>query len=503
MLMIPFGIAAVLELIAELIIGAVSVSGVLTVVGVGLGESILFFGIATIVAFFCGHIVALPALYLFFNFIIAYFQLIVENYADGFLYGIDSDITAFDCLSPLIYLMDNVEHKVKYDNGTLVSTSLDNWYSIPIYAFVGLVLLVLAALLYKKRKSESAGDIIAFKPVKNVMLVLVTGSFGLGMGSFLYEIYTLNGSSEYKAVPVFICLLISVAIGYYITKMILERTIRVFNKKNAVGFIIAAVLTLIFVVSLDCDVCGLEKKLPDINDISAVTFSSNMASGNNITFNRTAEPEEIERVLKIHKAAIDSKDIYLAEEGKKETTVLFVRVRLEYKLNNGSTLERTYEIPIDEAYKNTECARLFNELMNTRKVMLINYGIQENSYFSEGEISSIIQGTYENFSVKQGNAVVEAITRDIDEGNIGSFDYDACENENGYVLYLNIETVSYTTGERAYAYFNLSSDMKNTIETLLAIDAIKESDLILKKDYFGDDYYSYKDYDYMEPEIAH
>ena len=56
----------------------------------------------------------------------------------------------------------------RYETSVPTSVTLENGWLIAAYAAVGVVLMVLAWLMYRRRRSESAGDVVAvgwMKPV--------------------------------------------------------------------------------------------------------------------------------------------------------------------------------------------------------------------------------------------------------------------------------------------------------------------------------------------------
>ena len=182
MMAIPYAVTGVLIVLVSLLYGGFEPVGVLvTILGVA-GESIFFFGLATFCAFIVGNVFMLPALYALFNFLAVLTDFTVNLLAQGFCFGLNSSYSGtVEWLSPVVYLMQQVRPDSTYEEklvqggvygshstNVLTEVHLENGWLIAVYAAVGVVLMALAWLMYRRRRSESAGDVVAvgwMKPV--------------------------------------------------------------------------------------------------------------------------------------------------------------------------------------------------------------------------------------------------------------------------------------------------------------------------------------------------
>lgn len=158
MLLLPFAVTGGLCIVISAVFGLFEPVGVLvTILGV-LGESFFYFSSATLAAFITGNIFAMPALYLLLHFLEAILDLLLSNFARGFIFGLSTNYTGFlEFLSPTVYLMRNVDADAQYQKTIidytgaytheLLSVRLENAWLIAVYALAGAALLALAFVL--------------------------------------------------------------------------------------------------------------------------------------------------------------------------------------------------------------------------------------------------------------------------------------------------------------------------------------------------------------------
>lgn len=92
-----------------------------------------------------------------------------------------------DCIlefmSPLIYLFTRIGL-----SATKTAVTLTNWSALLGYIIAAVVLTAAALLLYRKRRMESAGDVIAVKSLRPVFKFCVTACSALCFGLLFFVI---------------------------------------------------------------------------------------------------------------------------------------------------------------------------------------------------------------------------------------------------------------------------------------------------------------------------
>lgn len=87
-------------------------------------------------------------------------------------------------------------------------------------------------------------------------------------------------------------------IGYYISRMIADMTLYVFNKKNFKKFIIYLVVFSLMCVFFVFDITDEENKIPKTGTVSYVTFSSDYSGNQDVKLN---DSDTIDIIHDIHK----------------------------------------------------------------------------------------------------------------------------------------------------------------------------------------------------------
>ena len=302
-------------------------------------EFLIFFSIAAFIAMLTANIVALPVLYLIFNFVFLGMEYVVRMLYGMFVFGYNElPDCILEFMSPLIYLFTRIGL-----SATKTAVTLTNWSALLGYIIAAVVLTAAALLLYRKRRMESAGDVIAVKSLRPVFKFCVTACSALCFGLLFFVIIsTLFTSLSTSMLVLSAGLIIGAFIGYFASEMLLKKSFHVF-KGNWNGFVIAAVLCIVFAFVCVTDLFDLSSQLPDIDDIEMIVCNRE-AGGYDVT-----ERSDIEAILDVNKAIIDDRDKYegLDDTGLENTGYVSIR----YKLKDGHSVYRGYTVLIDDNYK--------------------------------------------------------------------------------------------------------------------------------------------------------
>lgn len=302
-------------------------------------EFLIFFSISAFIAMLTANIVALPALYLIFNFVFLGMEYVVRMLYGMFIFGYsDLPDCVLEFMSPLIYLFTRIGL-----SATKTAVTLTNWSALLGYIIAAVVLTAAALLLYRKRRMESAGDVIAVKSLRPVFKFCVTACSALCFGLLFFVIISSLFTSLSTSMLVLSAgLIIGAFIGYFASEMLLKKSFHVF-KGSWKGFVITAVLCIVFAFVCVTDLFDLSSQLPDIDDIEMIVCNRE-AGGYDVT-----ERSDIEAILDVNKAIIDDRDKY---EGLDDTGYESVGyVSLRYKLKDGRVICRGYTLLIDDNYK--------------------------------------------------------------------------------------------------------------------------------------------------------
>ena len=220
------------------------------------------------------------------------------------------------------------------------------------YLASGVLMLLIAKSVCKKARLEKVGDSMIFKPVEAVTTVVITFIGGSLLG-ILFG-YVFNDS-----LGMFLLGAVSgAAISFFLVKIILARSIRIFNRTNLRTFIIALVITVLFISAFVLDVTGFGGRVPEDSSIKSV--NAKYVSENVLRLNSydiyddenayvkdsvfTEDKDFIAKVTELHRHIAENKLYDFKEDDKVPT----MEVGFEYVLSNGKTFQRFFNIKVDE-----------------------------------------------------------------------------------------------------------------------------------------------------------
>ena len=270
-------------------------------------EFILFFGMAVFCVFCTGNKLGFLALYALVNGGPFLVWSVVDMLYTPMLYGVVTPTRLVELLTPIANLVDEtfVEVGSYHDmltlfEGRLQDAVADFWvkeayYDLPVYGLVGIVFLVLGLLLYRGRDLECAGDAVAVKwlaPVFQLAAAIAGGAMAaLCLEMFFYSLFRTG-------ITLYAMALCGMVVGWFLGRMILERTTRVFRLRSWVGL---GILTALFAVSLALtrfDVFGIARWTPNPGDVASVTLTAN---GDIVL----TEQEDIEQMIRLQELALE------------------------------------------------------------------------------------------------------------------------------------------------------------------------------------------------------
>ena len=277
MILIPYAVTGGLLCLIALFCGAFHLTAVVTTVLTVAFAAVLFFGMATLCAMLTGHALVLPVFYLLANFLAHLMEMLVTGLAEDFLLGVwmTQDMGMLGFLSPVMQIYRSVRPVAeRLPDGTLTGWRLQGLWVLGLYALAGLALLALAWYLYRRRHSESAGDVVAFRWLRPVFRYGLALLSGLTAGRLLYELFwrSLFQRGAYaERRPMMVCVFLGGMLGYYIASMLLEKSLRVFRGSwRGAALVAAGAAALCLLVSID--LFGVERRVPEPEEIESVTL---------------------------------------------------------------------------------------------------------------------------------------------------------------------------------------------------------------------------------------
>lgn len=306
--------------------------------------NIFFFGFASFCASLTGSILVLPLVYAVLNFTAAVVEYLIRAVMGMFIYGIRPGASdTFLWLSPPIKLLstDTVSTvSAQTAQGVYYTSDVyySGWLSLGLYAVAGLAFATLAMLLVKRRRMESAGDVVAVRPLKPVFKYCLSVGCALVLGLLIYSIvFSYSEFHGLKAMlNMLLFMLFGAFIGYFAAEMLLQKTFRVFKRASWLRFAATGLILSALMLCGEFDLYGIEKKLPDAASVQGVSVS---VDGESVLLEA---PENIAAVIGVHGDIISNKAVNEAWQPDGIHSSNYVN--LLYTYHNGKTLERYYTI---------------------------------------------------------------------------------------------------------------------------------------------------------------
>ena len=335
-------------------------NGLLIPVMVFIGANvqyIFFFGLATFCAFLVGKRFAMAVVYAIINFASMIVYWLVDTLYTPMLYGIKTVMAPFISLSPVVRMCTYEYMDVEWLKTEMISESRAHfsrgimhltygWGYIAICAALGIGLMGLALMLYRRRKLECAGDFMAIRGIEPVFLTVYT----LVVGCVFQMIFgTFTGND------IGFSLFVGLFVGFFTGRMLLKRTVRVFQWKawGKCGILIGIFLLTLLLTWLDP--LGIQTWIPNADNVTSIQVHASHSPYPNSGETFTVEDvEDIEKMLQVHALLIDKgaedEIVTLAPtvvgEDLTPSKNYSMPVSLTYTLKNGRTVSRYYYVTV-------------------------------------------------------------------------------------------------------------------------------------------------------------
>ena len=235
-----------------------------------------------------------------------------------------------------------------------------------------------------------------FRPVEEIITYLVV-FVGMTVFGFFFQTF----KSDSKAFLI-IGMVIGTLITFFITKVVMARSVKIFNMKNLKSLGVYVVIAALFTAFTVFDITGISKRLPKLDQVESVSceymfagyemdsFASGSFQGLS-DIGKLSSPYVINKVYELHKYVIEN-ELYRQERpvnyyySSSATTsymesgnmVLAEDVKFVYKYKNGSEFRRSFQFALDD-----KAAELINDIVTDpdyKAALTLSDKIDENLY---------------------------------------------------------------------------------------------------------------------------
>lgn len=375
-------------------------------------QFVFFFGIAVFSAMCAGKRLGMVAIYGILNFLSVLIFWVANTVFEPLLPGVVLSGDWFNLFCPLVSMAGHSYINFYYDGmlgGFFKGFYFDNLNYLYICAGIGILFTVLGWLLYRKRRLETAGDFISFRPMRVFFLLAYTVAAGALLYSFAELFFGTYRDYGF--------LVVGSLVGWFTGWMLLERTVKIFNKKVLLGLVAFAAVFAGSMGLTIVDPIGIVSFVPQTGDIKNVClyptqdtyiyYSTAYEGGWYIT-----EPAEVTEVQELHRQMIEAQNDPGGE---------IINMELHYELKNGRHVYRSYDVPAESS--TADALRKF--LSDPRAAFAASDWQQVKDSVDAVTVYPTGDGmnTLTIYDPEQVQALLTAIEADCKEGNFAQHDY--------------------------------------------------------------------------------
>ena len=196
-LLVPNALIAVITYLCQMSLGYFDPTQILCWLAVICLESLLFYGLGTLAAMCTGNLPTMPVLYGLINFAVVVYESLLTEFSTQLYWGVSSQPLKLTFLSPFIQLAQTscyvttdalapgvsypVWQTMRYFNPAFLLT-------LCLYALAAVALVFCSLLLYRRRTTENAGDVIAFDFLKPIAKYCFAFGCALVLGWIFEEV---------------------------------------------------------------------------------------------------------------------------------------------------------------------------------------------------------------------------------------------------------------------------------------------------------------------------
>lgn len=242
------------------------------------------------------------------------------------------------------------------------------------YAVAAVVITALALFLFRIRKSERAGTALAFKPAKLPVKVIISAVMGAALAELFYLIV------DSSKLWFWVGLVLGTVIFHCVVEIIYAFDFRAIFRKPIHLAVILAVLVG-GMLTMQADVFGYDKWLPDGGRIEAVSVDYNMGYESSRFL---SDPENIAAVRQLAAIGVEHMDNLDDSNGYLVTA---------FRMKNGKLKTRAYSLPYSE-----EVSQLENQVYQSAEYKKVSWTL-----FNLGEVQEGCHRTLAFYTNGGGN----------------------------------------------------------------------------------------------------
>lgn len=326
------------------------------------------------------------------------------------------------------------------------------------------VMLVVSAVLYNKRKLERATDSMTFNFMKPIICYVIA-FLGMTMLGFYFQILGDGRLYMYAGFAA------GTLIFFIIGQMIVVKSPRIYNKEGLKNFIAYALIAIVFIVGLNFDVTGFEKRTPNPKKVNSIYLSEPFNMMNMLNRYRgedekgLTDKENIEALAEFHRSILENRNRFEGQGNHLYTSGM----RIGYDIKGFFNMNRRYIIDYAFCVDSPQLKKIFESKEYKERNSFKKLGVEK--YVRANFYSDVIV-TREKMEEKDltDPALLDQLIANIEKDFANMSYEDLISLRPSYAnieleyIPVNKETLSRKDSE--HIYFNLPMEATNTIKWL-------------------------------------
>lgn len=347
LIVIPIVLTAVLMSIAGLIMPPVTGQNGITDPGEILEVTACFkwvldtllgaffvFSIANLAGIVAGKNIIHALLAYLLNAIVPIIFILIDSYADAFIFG--STGSSLGDFAP--YTNPFTWYMIVRDG----SLSAKDIPVMLIFLCIAVLITILAGILYKAIKLEREQNATVF-PVVSDLLVIFLSFCGMSVFGLTFSAIELSSETTLPLRPFLLGSAIGGVISFIVFRMIADSSVRIMKPRTFVNFACFLMVTAVVFAFTCFDITGQANRVPSAGDVSRIELAAFAPFDPQVKL-ELSDKESIDDIIALHKEIIKNKETARKRVDVEHNT--YTTVAMKYRLKNGMTLSRSYEIPL-------------------------------------------------------------------------------------------------------------------------------------------------------------
>ncbi len=486
-------VPTIAAILLDVVLIAVKGGNIIVPALIGMGISLLteffFYTFAVLCMIISGNAIGGFIFYGILNGVFAFMVFVADELAQFFYFGqpysvISQELSSWLC--PVYGLsrvraeyVYNIPGDVRIGSVEVVGLELKDMHFLIYYAAIAVIFLAISFVEYRRKHTESVGEVITVKWIKPFFKWGFTTCFMLLFTMLFYSIF-FSGNRDAEWYVVISSVIFSI-IGYIFAEMITRKSFKVFKSLRPTA-LIYIFLSVVVILTMKFDLTGFEKRMPaSADEVKSVNLS---LEGEMVIDN----PAIINEIISIHKDIVSDKDyienevrrIYERQADYYEESDRFYydyayegdqgivwdgasiqsdmdtyvgartqNVRIEYRLTSGKTLKRRYDIPLRTDRNDPDYIRKLKDIYNNPECIYDRcFGDVDPDIFDIKYADVLVyneSGLDRDVVLTDGDArgLIEAVKKDIASGNFSRDLFDVYkESDTFFAEVINLNFIA-------------------------------------------------------------